>query len=100
MPESYSERGFALYATIPTTRGTEVRVYESSAADEPHVWLSLEGDCHLRSEPRPFPGVECGIAEGHAAAHLSVENARRVRDALDEWLAALDETQGGGDHRP
>lgn len=89
MPEGYSQRGFARYATFTTERGTDVSVYESSAADAPHVWVSLDGECHLRSEPRPCPGVECGIASGHAAAHLNVENARRVRDALDEWLTAF-----------
>jgi hypothetical protein len=100
VPESYSDRGFAQYGTVSTPDGLEVRVYESSSAEEPHVWLSLEGDCHLRSEPRPCPGIECGIAEGHAAAHLNIERAQQVRDLLDEWLfSALDDAQQGGNQR-
>jgi hypothetical protein len=66
-----SQRGFKYLAPITCTYGTEVRVYESSAAESPHLWVALK---ETRLEGR-----------GEAHAHLSFEQARELRDQLD-WL--------------
>jgi hypothetical protein len=63
----YSNRGFAIYGEVPTTYGDTVRIYESSSAEGPFIWLSID---------KPEKGIE------HAAAHLSLEQALEIRDAL------------------
>lgn len=69
MPESYTPRGFAMYATFEHADypGDETGIFtvqESSLATEHKVWIG-------RNEHR---------------AHLSVDEARTVRDALTEFL--------------
>jgi hypothetical protein len=54
--------------------GTTIEVYDSSAAESPHVWLKLEAGNRL-----PFDA-------GQGVAHLSEEQARDLRDRLDLWL--------------
>lgn len=83
MPESYSDRGFAQYATVPETHGGEVHIYESSSAEGPHCWLAIEG----RGPVGRCAGIPFGVAPAHCAGHLSVEQATAVRDALDEFIA-------------
>ena len=79
-----SERGFTGYDEFSDAYGAQVTVHESSAASAPHVWVRVRGggtEC-----PPGFPG----IPEGHVndgAAHLNAEQARRLRDALDAFLA-------------
>ena len=62
-------RGFITYDEFPDSYGTTVTIRESSAASEPKVWIFAESAEH---EP--------------AAAHLSVPQAVRVRDALDTFI--------------
>jgi hypothetical protein len=89
VPFERTDRGFKHYPPIRTTYGHDVKVYESSAAESPHVWLAVVG------------------ATESCEAHMSVEQAERVRDAIDaairnhyQGLAAVSEgpdTNGGGD---
>lgn len=65
MPDYYTARNFAMYADIPTEDGN-FTVQQSSLATEHRVWIGLEGD----------------------RGHLNVEEAERVRDALNEFIAA------------
>ncbi|RBO78309.1 hypothetical protein [Nocardia puris] len=66
MPGEYSQRGFFHWEPVETDYGHKVFVYESSAI-VPHMWLRiLEGD--------------------DIAAHLSVDQARTIRDQISDWL--------------
>jgi hypothetical protein len=66
-------RGFRHYEPIKTDYGHVVRVYESSAAKGPCLWLAVELDQGLPMEP--------------GTAHLTLEQATAIRDALS---AAID----------
>lgn len=75
---TYSSRGFAHWDPINASYGSEIDVYESSAAAAPHLWVSITGDCHLTATPREHPGVPFGIASGNSAAHLSMDQTREL----------------------
>lgn len=107
MPAEYSERGFAQYVRdLPTSYGATISVYESSAAMSPHVWISIDGECHMNppdQEPRwyskpgmvggkPYPGLR--MVDGSLSAHLDYEQAVKVRDALTEWIDMVPERWG------
>lgn len=108
MPDSYSERGFAQYIGaegIETDYGERVRVYESSAARGPRVWLQTKGEAHIdeHDEIEEYsPGTmfqgewipPTRIVPGSLSAHLDVEQATRVRDALDEFIRTVPERWG------
>lgn len=66
-------RGFAIYDQFTDRYGHRVRIQRSSLASEDAVWI-------FTSE-----GGTDGAADG--AAHLTVEMAKRVRDALDEFIS-------------
>jgi len=68
---STTERGFAVYDQFTDTHGSEITVQESSAATCAKVWIFCDG--------------ELG-----PAAHLNVEQAKRVRDALDAFITEAD----------
>lgn len=70
-PTEFTPRGFAIYGTIRDDRGSEITVQESSAADDSFVWLWLR---------------TTSVTESAAAAHLSVEQATELRDALNRFL--------------
>ena len=61
---STTERGFTIYDQFTDRYGNEVSVVESSLATEACCWI--------------FAGK---------APHLNVEQAKRVRDALDAFIA-------------
>jgi hypothetical protein len=63
---------FRIYAEFVDTYGAKVDVRESSLATERRVWIHA----------------------GDGAAHLNVEQAKAVRDALDEWLNEALELSG------
>ena len=66
-----TSRGFHQYgSSVETTYGHDVKVYESSAASGPHVWLSID------------PGVPTDVL----AAHLNEVPARSVVARLQAWL--------------
>ena len=70
-----SERGFKHYAPIPTTAGQVVKVYESSSAMEPCLWLAVDD-----VPPRVTDDGEVLIT----AAHLAPDHI----DALIATLVA------------
>jgi hypothetical protein len=55
-----------------------IEVYESSSAEGPHVWLSLEG-MPIGPPPHNRPVVRL-------AAHLNVDQAKAVIARLEAWL--------------
>lgn len=76
-PVPASDRGFLTYAggPIPTTRGTQITVRESSAALGPHVWLFVEeGD-----DP-----------------HLDLDQALALHAALGQFIDGVPERWEGG----
>lgn len=63
-----TDRGFKHYAPVETVAGT-VLVYESSAATEPKLWLSIDAGSH---------------------EHLTLAQAAEMRDSLDEGAPLRD----------
>lgn len=76
MPESYTERGFADYVTLTDRYGNYVIVRQSSLADEDCVWIFCN-----RSDKWP-----ADLDSPDPSPHLTVDMARQVRDALDEFI--------------
>lgn len=78
MPESHTNRGFAVYAgAIKTDYGHIVSFHESSAAIGHAAWLTVEAD------------DTCAIADdrgSNLAAHLSEEQALELYNAIGEHL--------------
>ena len=72
-----TNRGFHEYGQpVICTYGSEIRVYESSAASGPHVWLKVKcADVSLHHQP-----------PGEGTAHLNEEQARAVIERLQAWL--------------
>jgi hypothetical protein len=74
---STTPRGFTTYDDFTDSYGARVVVRQSSAASAPHVWLFIDGG---------DTGKTGGIRENDGSAHLTVEQATRVRDALDAFI--------------
>lgn len=71
------DRGFHEYGDpMHCTYGTDIAVYESSAAAGPHVWLKL------RCDPR-FLGDQPG---GEGTAHLNKRQALALIARLQTWV--------------
>lgn len=70
---TFSERGFKHLAPTEDTYGGVVRVYESSSAAEPCIWLRVTHGPHMDA--------------ANAAANLTIEQALQVAEHL-QWLAA------------
>jgi hypothetical protein len=95
MPEKTTERGFGVYAEFTDSYGSEVRVQESSSAEGPRAWIfahHVPEDRYLRPGARElldFIGFS-DLAELAAfltpSPHLSIDQAKRVRDALDAFI--------------
>ncbi len=75
---STTERGFTVYDEFTDTYRDDVRIQESSAATGARVWIF----CNKH-----------GFPQESASPHLDVEQAKRVRDALDAFIR---EHGGGG----
>jgi len=75
MPESYTARGFADYATLTDLNGGEVIVRQSSLATDEAVWIFWHETDQTRA---------AGYSKG--SPHLNVEMARRVVAALNEFI--------------
>lgn len=72
MPDrSVTDRGFTTYDQLRDHNGTLVVVRQSSLATEDCVWIFSED--HETGDRRP--------------PHLNVEQATRVRDALDAFIS-------------
>ena len=67
-----TDRGFQHMDPIPGTYGGEVKVYESSAAESPHVWLNTWSFRHPNTQSDPV----------EATVHLALADAERLRDQL------------------
>lgn len=89
--------GFGYWEPIKASYDAEIGVIESSAAESPHLWVTVRGSCLLSSDPKPRPGISHGVARGAASAHLSMEAARRLRDDLDAAIKRTEERFGAGD---
>lgn len=76
-----NERGFEQYGDIETAYGHVIRVYESSAASGPHVWVST-----VQTEET---GARCGMEPEEATAHLNLVQAMRLRARLDEFIQGV-----------
>jgi hypothetical protein len=76
-PIAHTPCGFGIYAEFIDTYGNEITVCESSAAFVDRVWLSIR---------------ESGMPVS-VMAHLSPQQARTVRDALDAWLTTASEDE-------
>lgn len=72
-----TNRGFHIYGEpVVCTYGSEIRVYESSAATGPRVWLSVKCDgISLHDQP-----------EGEGTAHLDENQARALIARLQAWV--------------
>lgn len=67
----FSERGFRQFPAITDAYGGTIRVYESSAAESPHLWLNVTA----------FAGFT-----DKGTAHLTIDQARQIADQLN-WFA-------------
>lgn len=68
-----TERGFKHLPPIASTYGGHVRAYESSAALEPHVWLTSVAPVNLSDPTGPT---------AEAPLHLTLDAARRLIEQL------------------
>lgn len=64
----FSSRGFAMYGRTPTSYGEVVSVYESSSAEGPHIWLSIDSPD--------------GDENRHRAVHMDLEQAVEIQNHL------------------
>lgn len=80
-----SERGFMSLPAIPSSYGGQVRVYESSNAEHPHVWLNAEAPKNLNNPTGDTV---------QAPIHLTVENAKALAEQL---IFLVDEHYQGSD---
>jgi len=68
---SVTERGFTVYDQFTDVYGSKIRVQQSSLATESCCWIFAEAASSMAATTQP---------------HLTVEQARRVRDALDAFI--------------
>lgn len=73
-----SARGFEQYGAVETDYGHAVRVYESSTADGPHVWINT-----VQTEES---AKAHGLKPEQSTAHLDLVQAIAVRNLLDEFI--------------
>ncbi len=73
MPKEYTLRGFAIHDSFTDTRGSEIRVQQSSDASDNCVWIF------------------CKRGEQDDAPHLNVEQAKLMIAALQEFVDTHDE---------
>jgi hypothetical protein len=90
-PIGQTDRGFFDFANFTDGYGNEVLVRESSAASGPHLWIYIQGECHLDEPPRPFVGIPGGIAKGSGSTHMNMKQVEILRDALSEYIEFVKE---------
>jgi len=94
MPDrSTTPRGFTVYDQLTDTYGATVRVQQSSAAMHgARVWIFAEHPKEMLTTEDLALFAAAGIdirevrADIAASPHLDVEQAKRVRDALDVFI--------------
>ena len=72
-----SERGFLYAERVYSEYGGYVRVYESSTASSPHLWVTVLSPVSLNNPDGPTV---------NAVAHLTLENAGVLRDQLSALI--------------
>jgi hypothetical protein len=82
-----TDRGLTHMRPVPSEYGGEVKVYESSAAEGPHIWLQATAPVNLNEPDGPTHEVPI---------HLTAESAWRLAEQL-RWLV---EHHYQGDARP
>jgi hypothetical protein len=89
---STTERGFAVYDEFTDTYGSKVRVQESSSAEGPRVWIFAR---HEKPDPTLNDVIRQQLGRDPAdlavmltpSPHLDLEQAKRLRNALDAFIA-------------
>lgn len=71
MPTDYTERGFANFAEFTDSYGAKILVRQSSNASMDAVWVFIDGG---------------EITDNKGSAHLTVEQAIELRDALTDFI--------------
>lgn len=71
-----SDRGFKQYGPIETDYGHVLRVYESSAATRPCLWLSVDPQA---AATKDRGGRELGV-------HMTLDEAVTLRDTIDRAI--------------
>ena len=85
-------RGFQIFGDpVQTDRRYTVEVYESSAAEAPHVWLRISGGPEV-AKPETLLGSG---PEEDITVHLSLEQAEAVRDRLNAFIKGVPARWGG-----
>lgn len=69
-----SSRGLEHLDSIPSTYGGEIKIYESSLAEHPHIWVDIAQPVDL-NDPKSGVLVE-------AVAHLPIEGAALLAKQL------------------
>lgn len=102
MPERHTERGFGIYADITGQHGNSVRVQQSSLATDDCAWIfcdhseqgTRDRDRFLSRWPGRFDGIDLDELAAFLSPtpHLTVSQAKQVRDALDEFIREHEET--------
>lgn len=72
-----TDRGFAHLPEIVSDYGGSVRVYESSAAEHPAIWLTVEGK----------PGLVPSAETVSVPMHLSVEAATQLAEQIQHLVS-------------
>jgi hypothetical protein len=90
---SITPRGFAVYDEFTDAYGSKIRVQQSSSAETPRVWIFAAHPGGPGSKLRPeWKTALAGFDLAELASflepspHLDVEQAKRVRDALDVFI--------------
>lgn len=89
-----SDRGFQNMEPVPSAYGGVVRIYESSAAMHPHIWVAVrqpEDMNQWAAEGKDDEKFTGQWRESHA--HLRIEDAVTLRNQLDYLIA--NHYQGG-----
>ena len=86
MPEK-SERGFAQFPEVECSYGSKVKVYESSAASGPHLWLNV--DSRPWANPEHFAYKDNFAAQ--ASAHLTLDQARDLCNRLQTAIMFMEQ---------
>lgn len=80
-------RGFKQSEELICTYGTKVRVQESSAAMEPHIWIYMDQPHDINSACIAMQTDQEYTGEySTASAHLTLEQAKEIRDALTHLI--------------
>jgi len=80
-----NDRGFHQYGKDSTcTYGTTIRVYESSSAEGPHLWLELQNGDELMRK----------AITGYASAHLNQQQAEYLIRRLQTWVDEIPKRWG------